>query len=108
VEKFYLIGTTDGPEVDDYLDHEVSHGFYYTNESYRQAMEMLLGQADATVVSRISEELLGGGYCEEVIVDECIAYLASGLPTKLEKNKLCLKACGPFEELLQATKKELS
>jgi hypothetical protein len=105
-EKFYLIGTTDGPESADYLDHEVSHGFYYTNESYRQAMEMLLEAADPTVVTRIEDCLLGNGYCEEVIVDEQIAYLATGLPTELEKWKPGLKAQPPFEELLQATKKE--
>lgn len=107
VDKFYLIGTTDGPDVDGYLDHEISHGLYYTNETYREDAEALLEAADPTVVTRITDSLLGGGYCEEVIKDECIAYLATGLSTELEKWKPGLKAQPPFEKLLQATKKDL-
>jgi len=41
------------------------------------------------------------------MVDECIAYLATGLSTELEKWKPGLKAQPPFEKLLQATKKSL-
>ncbi len=107
VDKFYLIGTTDGPESDGYLDHEISHGLIYTNEPYRLAAEALLEAVDFTVVTRITDGLLSGGYCEEVMVDECIAYLATGLSTELEKWKPGLKAQPPFEKLLQATKKSL-
>ncbi len=101
VNRFYLIGTTEGP---DYLDHEISHGLYYTDEVYRKTAEALLEEAGPYVFDRIKNWLTSGGYCEEVIVDECIAYLATDLPTKLEKNKICVKAQAPFKKLLKSTK----
>lgn len=107
VKKFYLIGTTEGQYVDGFLDHEISHGLYYTDETYREAAEAFLEQTEAYVVELISTNLLSDGYCEEVITDECIAYLATGLPIKLEKNKQCKKATAPFEKLLKDTMKEL-
>jgi hypothetical protein len=107
VKKFYLIGTTEGPDDEEYLDHEISHGLFYTNEPYRRDMVALVAAADPAVTAALTKWLLDGGYCEEVVIDECAAYLATGLPSALEKNKAALKAQEPFKKLFKNMKKVL-
>lgn len=103
-EKFYLIGTTEGPDVDDYLDHEVSHGLFYTNPTYRDSASELYNDIyDSYTTTTLRDWLILNGYCEEVIVDETAAYLATGLPTSLEKDKELKKAQRPFKKLFKST-----
>jgi len=104
-KKFYLIGTTPGPKSHEYLDHEVCHGFYYTSTHFKEQADGLLEDVSSDAKMYLEDWLLDGGYCEEVVDDETVAYFATGLPDKLKKNTKCKDACKPFQSLLKATVK---
>ena len=78
-EKFYIIGThaERGDKEDDTLTHEICHGLYYTNDTYRKEVNMLLGVCyDA--LQPLRDKLLSTlGYHNDVIDDECHAYVSA-------------------------------
>ena len=80
--KFYLLG------VDEFesrtMDHELAHGLYCVNETYRQKMGDLVADLPPKVFEGMKENLLGMGYCEGVIPDEIQAYMATGLHGKMK------------------------
>ena len=103
-EKFYLIGTVAGRNAERYLDHEVSHGLYYVNDTYRdEAQYIFYNNTNVLVCQVVREYLTEQGYCNEVVVDEAIAYFATGLPDKLKKSESCKKAQGPYRRLFKKT-----
>lgn len=71
-DKFYVIGTYKGGE--DAIDHEVCHGLYYTEPKYRAAVDEALDEWD---LEYLKEFLREHHYCEEVLMDECHAYLSA-------------------------------
>jgi len=72
-EPFYLIAAQKGTSQT--IQHELSHGLFYTNEEYRENVLKLVEQFDHT---EAHEYLIKQGYCEEVIQDELNAYAVSG------------------------------
>ena len=67
-DRFYILGIAKkGP-----LDHEVCHGLYYTNDGYQKAVNKVL---DAYDLSELEKFLKEKGYCQEVLRDECHAYI---------------------------------
>ena len=79
-DKFYVIGTYVGGEES--IDHEVCHGLYYTVPKYKEAVDAVLDEWD---LSELEEYILGLGYCQEVLKDECHAYVSAD-PDYLEEN----------------------
>lgn len=88
--KFYLIGTCG----DVALTHEVAHGLFYTNSKYKKAMSSLVKALNPKVKKIVIKYLTDLGYAKKVHVDECQAYLATGLDFAGAPN--VEKATGPF------------
>ncbi len=111
--RWYLIGTSSdlgspsGLTTKDILAHEIAHGFYYTNHQYRDAVQELYEKIPAGVRSKLQDWLLERTYCQEVVLDETHAYLATGLPDKLKKDEACKKARRPFIREFRRLKKAL-
>ena len=92
--KFYLIGVDElgGEGV---LDHELAHGFYYTDDLYRSKMNGLLSFLPKEERASISKSIIDIGYSESVINDEAQAYMATGLISRMSKS--LSKYTQPFE-----------
>ena len=71
-DKFYVIGTGVGEENS--IDHEICHALYYTVPKYKIAVDEALDEWDLT---EIEDWLKNHGYCEEVLQDECHAYISA-------------------------------
>jgi len=71
-DKFYVIGTGVGNE--EAIDHEICHGLYYTIPKYRAAVDAALDEWD---LSEVEDWLRSKKYCEEVLKDECHAYISA-------------------------------
>jgi hypothetical protein len=112
-EKWYLIGTSSdlgspsGLKNEDVLAHEIAHGFYYTNDQYRNAVNELYEKVPVEVRDKLQKWLLKIGYCQDVVLDETHAYLATGLPDELRKHEACKKARRPFIREFKRLKKAL-
>ena len=79
-DKFYLIGSHEGDDIEDALDHELVHATYYLDEDYRHAanrlVEMFKGDAPLTY-GKFYHLLKSWGYDDSTMVDEVNAYLAT-------------------------------
>jgi hypothetical protein len=73
--KFYLIGTCGN----DALDHEVAHGLFYVNGRYKKAMSALVKAIKPRAKKAMIKYLTDLGYAKHVHIDECQAYLATGI-----------------------------
>ncbi len=73
IGTFYIIGIHKKAKTkNQLLEHEIAHGLFYTNNSYKIEVKKVLSQFDVEV---IKEELRQkAGYCEEVLEDEVHAY----------------------------------
>ena len=82
---FYLIGAVGNRGV---LKHEIAHGFFYTLPQYKKDMTKLVKGLDPAFRASINNTLKEMGYTPKVYVDECQAYLSTGLS---EQFKVTLK-----------------
>lgn len=73
---FYLIGATGRNGV---LKHEIAHGFFYTIPEYKIEMTQLNKALDSTFRKQVNTTLKKMGYNPKVYIDECQAYLATGV-----------------------------
>lgn len=73
---FYLVGATGRTSV---LKHEIAHGFFYTVPEYRKEMTQLNKDLDPAFRKQVNVTLKKMGYTPKVFVDECQAYLATGV-----------------------------
>lgn len=73
---FYLIGATGRTSV---LKHEIAHGFFYTIPEYKQEMTQLNKDLDPKFRKEVNTTLKTMGYTPKVFIDECQAYLATGV-----------------------------
>lgn len=72
-DAFYLIGSLPGDM--ETLKHEAAHSFYYLDQEYRRAMDLITrGWRHA---SRFKETLVKHGYNASVARDETQAYMAT-------------------------------
>lgn len=76
-KNFYLLGSAEGDL--ETLKHELAHGFWATDQNYRQVMEELVNQLDDRDRFYLSEWLTSNMYDLSVVPDEIQAYLATGL-----------------------------
>lgn len=73
---FYLIGATGKSSV---LKHEIAHGFFYTIPEYKAEMTHLNKELDPKFRKQVNVTLKKMGYTPKVFIDECQAYLATGV-----------------------------
>lgn len=80
-DSYYLIGSHDGGDPnEDALDHELVHATYYLDDSYRAAVhrQIDLFHDDATdTFHKLVGLLTDWGYCDDMLIDEINAYLAT-------------------------------
>lgn len=86
--KFYLIASQ-GDEGT--IHHEVAHGLYYLDQSYREYMDKLTYNIPSPIYKEITEYLLNLGYTKEVLLDEVQAYLSTGYRNIKSKAELTRK-----------------
>ena len=79
-----IIGTFGSDDPSDTLEHEICHALYYTNDDYRAEIEECLALVDLTNMNKM---LLDWGYGENVLMDECHAYLSADYDWTYEKHK---------------------
>ena len=87
--KFYLLGVEEmvmGGE--DVLDHEISHGMFYTDPQYKSEIFELIRQMDLKDREMMTKIILDYGYDESVVDDEIGAYLTTGLASKMKNQGL--------------------
>lgn len=82
--KFYIIGAVGQAFA---MKHEIAHGLFYTQPGYKKAMTNLVKELKPSLRKSIYETLEDIGYTPKVYVDECQAYLSTGL-TKNFKVKI--------------------
>lgn len=86
-EKFYLIGVY--KEED--LNHEISHGYYYLDNIYKNKMDINTSDIESNVLNSIKKKLKSFGYCKEVLNDEIQAYFSTEKDSYLNCMFLNLK-----------------
>lgn len=97
-DNFYLIGIRKGDN--DIAQHELAHGLYSINNEYRKEMDDLYNNLSIVILDKINNILKNsGGYSESVFQDETQAYMSTGLPFELSKNKSILKESKKFVEV---------
>ena len=84
---FYLIGAVGKRGA---LKHEIAHGFFYTIPEYKKEMTKLVKSLDPAFKRSLNSNLKEMGYTSKVYIDECQAYLSTGLldlfKAKLDKE----------------------
>jgi hypothetical protein len=84
-KPYYLLGARKGDT--DTLDHELAHGLFATNESYRQGMLELVKDLPKKKYARLCKLIHKMGYAKSVTDDEIQAYLATGLAWNMKKSE---------------------
>jgi hypothetical protein len=74
--RWYLIATAGDINSDTVL-HEVAHGLFYLNETYRASCTKLIDSIPKSNRKRIGKALIDMGYTEIVVPDEIQAYLGT-------------------------------
>lgn len=62
------------------MNHEIAHGFYYTNPQYKVEMDYLIGDLNKKDYEHLRKVLVKGGYSDDKIIidDEIQAYMSTG------------------------------
>jgi hypothetical protein len=71
LDRFYLIAVYD----EDDLDHEISHGYYYLDDQYKNEMDSITKYLKYKI--RLENKLIKLGYTKSVLSDEIQAYLST-------------------------------
>lgn len=75
IVQSYFIGLS--KDSTDVLNHEVAHGLFALNPTYRAEQTYNLSQLPKEIYDRIHDDLISGGYHRDVIHDEIQAYLST-------------------------------
>lgn len=81
-DKFYIIGAKKGQSG--ILNHEISHGFFYTIPEYKKEMTALVKALKPSFRKSLYSTLKKLGYTHQVYIDECQAYMSTGLTTQFK------------------------
>lgn len=82
---FYIIATYKNDEKTT-QDHEIAHGLYHLNESYREEMDLNVKDLKGSERKKFTDFLRKAGYTKEVFDDEIQAYAATSSKAYLEKK----------------------
>ena len=81
--RFYLIGAARGDMST--LNHEMAHGFFYTDKDYRQHMTALVNELPCKKeMSKILSEMM---YAKNIHTDEIQAFFSTGLAKEMKHLK---------------------
>jgi hypothetical protein len=98
-DDYYLIGIDqsngDDPSL---IYHEVAHGLWFSNQSYKLKMSKLINNLQPEVKLNMIKKLQGYGYGDNVYSDEIQAYLATGLASDMKWIRGIKEAIIPFKE----------
>lgn len=93
---YYLLGVRKGDTKT--LDHEVAHGMYTVNDSYKKQMLEQVCRLPKDVRDYLVQWLENKGYAASVHYDEIQAFLSTGLSQTMEKEIL-QQHTKPFEQV---------
>lgn len=85
-DKYYIIGVDELDVNSGLLDHELAHGFYYTDKEYRTKMNNLVNSLPKDEKKSISDVIIGIGYNESVLNDEIQAYMSTGIIDRMSDS----------------------
>ena len=77
-KPWYLIGVDKiGSST---MNHEIAHGFYYTNPTYKIEMNDLIKNIEPKIYNQLKKSLIKTGYVDDKIIidDEIQAYMSTG------------------------------
>jgi uncharacterized protein (UPF0297 family) len=97
---FCLIGVKKGDIPT--LFHEISHAMYQFVDTYEREGKKLVKALPLNVLNKVKKSLKANGYNDVTIVDEIVAYFATGLPEDLTQYDYLRF---PFIELFNKHKK---
>jgi hypothetical protein len=75
--KFYIIGACNKAEIT--MRHEVAHGMFFTQPEYKKQMTALVKKLKKPFFKSMCHSLKEMGYTPKVYIDECQAYLSTGM-----------------------------
>lgn len=83
-KKWYLIGAS-SKDVKT-INHELAHGYYYTNREYKKIVDNLLMSIPDKTREKIFNKLIKMGYLNDkkILMDEAQAFLSTGLYNGLD------------------------
>ena len=102
--KFYLIGVDSLDSRT--MDHELAHGFFYTNKEYKTEILELVLALKSSLHDDFSDYLVQMGYDKSVIADEIQAYLSTGMMATMAKIRGSLSVAKKFERVFKKYKKQ--
>ena len=102
--KFYLVGV-DGIQSRT-MDHELAHGFFYTNKEYKTEILELVLALKPDLYNGFESYLIQMGYDKSVITDEIQAYLSTGMMATMAKIRGSLSVAKNFERVFKKYKKQ--
>jgi hypothetical protein len=98
-EDTYLVGVKD--ITDKNLRHELSHALWYTEPTFKKEASSLLKDVPAELLVEGKSTLSRMGYHKAVLVDEFVAYTATGDMKRLIKSSDSYRTLEkPFKALL--------
>lgn len=99
-KKFYLIGIFEN----DALNHEISHGYYYLDNEYKNTMDSIICSSDQIFIKKLKSKLKKIGYCKDTMNDEIQAYLSTENSSYLSNRfelKIPQKLSQKFKEVFE-------
>lgn len=84
VKNSYIIGVKSLKSST--YQHEICHGFYYTNQEYKKEMQNLTESLNQSCYKNLKSNLMDLGYHKNVIDDEIQAYLSTGADERITKG----------------------
>jgi fructose-1-phosphate kinase PfkB-like protein len=72
------------------MDHEIAHGLYFTNKTYKLRMDTLFNGIPNKVKEKIFKKLIKMGYVDDkkILIDESQAFLSTGLYNGLDTKEI--------------------
>jgi len=91
-DKYYLIGATDIWAI----KHEMAHGFYYLEPTYKKQMDALTNKLPKKITNKVYSWFKRVGYTPKVFKDEMQAYMSTGFPVDIVDPGKHIK---PYKEI---------
>jgi hypothetical protein len=72
------------------MDHEIAHGLYFTNKTYKLRMNTLFYGIPDKIKEKIFKKLIKMGYADDkkILIDEAQAFLSTGLYNGLDTKEI--------------------
>lgn len=78
-DRFYVIAVSSKNNISKTFKHEISHGLFFLNPEYKKEMLELVNKISLSKRTKLKTKLSQMGYADDVIDDEIVAYMATGL-----------------------------